>query len=300
MAAYRDKTRRAFLRDGLLLAAGSTVAGSLATACAVTGPRSEPGRGRIEPGLQLYTLRAQLEEDFPGTLDAVAAIGYREVQVSPRAGNSAAMIRSWLDQAGLVCPSIHLDPRQSVDAEIEAALTLGAKTVFLSAPVQAFVVKDGKYSIRSDMNLDTYREIAAELNETGERFRAAGLVFGYHNHAFEFVPIEGVLPYDVIVDQTDPDRVALELDLGWAQIGGADPLSYFARYPGRFPVCHVKDVLADGSFVDPGTGIVDFERTFAQCSLAGLEHFFVEHDTATDPLGTAKAGYAYLSSLTAG
>ena len=274
--------------------------GPLAAGCGMPPGRSSGAGESIEPGLQLYTVRALLEQDFASTLEAVAALGYREVQVSPRAGHSASTIRGWLDAAGLVCPSIHLDLRQPIEAEVEAALTLGAETAFLSAPRQVFYVKDGKFGIRDDLTLDTYREIAGELDAMGELFHSAGLVFGYHNHAFEFAPIDGVLPYDLLVDQTDPARVALELDLGWAQLGGADPLAYFARYPGRFPVCHVKDVLADGTFVDPGRGTVDFERAFSKADQAGLRHFFVEHDTSADPLATAAAGHAYLSGLRRG
>ncbi len=251
----------------------------------------------IEPGLQLYTVRELLEKDFAGTLRAVAAIGYREVQVSPRAGHGAKQIRAMLDDAGLVCPSIHL--AGPIEEEIEAARILGAKWVFLSAPRQVIQRREGRYHVRTDVSLDEWKAIAAELDEMGAASAAAGLRFGYHNHAFEFVPVEGKLPYDVLVESTDPDLVALEIDLGWAQVGGIDPLAYFARYPGRFPVCHVKDVLDDGSFVDPGTGTVPFRAIFAQAEQAGLRHFFVEHDTTKDPLATARAGYTYLKGLSA-
>lgn len=255
-------------------------------------PRAE--ETAIEPGLQLYTVRDLLAADFAGTLQTVADLGYREVQVSPRAGKTPNEIRGWLDAAGLICPSIHLDPRSSIEAEIEAASILGASTAFLSAPAEMFVVKDGRYSIRTDATLDDYRRIADGLNETGAKFRAAGLVYGYHNHAFELAPIDGQRPFDLILERTEANLVAIEIDLGWAQVGGIDVVDYFRRYPGRFPVCHVKDVLADGTFVDPGNGTVDFARAFAEASTAGLQHFFVEHDTTKDPLATARAGFAYL------
>jgi sugar phosphate isomerase/epimerase len=283
--------------------AGWSAAGALALGAAPARPfaSEETREGEpIEPGLQLYTVRHLLETDFRGTLEQVAKIGYREVQVSPRAGHTPAEIRAMLDDAGLVCPSIHLDPRRSTSEEIEAAGMLGAKYVFLSAPIQVFRIQSGQVvGLRDDLSLDEYRAIADELDVTGAAFRQAGLVFGYHNHSFEFLPIDGVLPFDVLTARTDPALVAIELDLGWLQVGGADPLAYIERYPGRFPVCHVKDVLADGSFVDPGTGTVDFARTFAHASQAGLRHYFVEHDTTTDPLATARAGHAYLRGLRA-
>ena len=291
-------TRREFLQHLGETSIGVAVLG-IGCAAGVGYEAGVTGGTPIEPGLQLYTVRDLLAADFPGTLEAVAEIGYREVQVSPRAGHSATEIRRWLDDAGLVCPSIHLDLQQPMEAEIEAAHVLGAETAFLSAPPQMFVLKDGKYGIRTDASLDDYRAIADELNETGARFRSAGLVYGYHNHAFELVPIDGELPYDVILERTDPELVALEIDLGWAQVGGLDPVEYFRRYPGRFPTCHVKDVLADGTFVDPGTGSVDFPRIFAEASTAGLRQYFVEHDATGDPLGTARVGFEYLKGQSA-
>ena len=287
-------TRREFLQTTGRVAAG---------ACALAVPglsgadRDDAAGDPIEPGLQLYTLRDLLAKDFRGTLEQVAAIGYREVQVSPRAGLTPVQIRSILDDNGLVCPSTHFELRNSVAEEIDAAKTLGAKYVFLSAPVEVFVIEAGKVvGLRTDLGGDAYRKIADDLNRTGEQFRAAGLVYGYHNHHFEFIRVDGALPYDILLDRTDPELVAIELDLGWFQAAGADPLPFIERYPGRFPVCHVKDVLADGQFVDPGQGTVDFARTFDHAKQAGLRHYFVEHDTAKDPIATARAGYAFLKT----
>ena len=284
-------TRRNFLHRSAVLAAGCGLFAPLARSA------SAAGGAAIEPGLQLYTVRELLEKDFAGTLEAVAALGYREVQVSPRAGHTPSTIRKLLDDAGLICPSLHFDMRSSLEAEIEAAGILGAQTVFLSAPMQVFIIEAGQFKgIRTDVTLDEWRAIADVLNETGRQFAQAGLSYGYHNHAFEFAPIDGVVPFDLLLERTDSATVAIELDLGWLQVAGADPLQYIERYPGRFPVCHVKDVLADGSFVDPGAGTVDFARTFAHAKQAGLEHFFVEHDTSQDPLATAAAGFAFLKA----
>ncbi len=288
-------SRRSVLQGGLALGASAglgLVSGALP---ARAGLRGGPP---IEPGLQLYTVRSLLEQDFPGTLRKVAALGYREVQVSPRAGHAPTAIRSMLDDAGLRAPSIHM--AGPPDQEIEAAHALGARFVFLSAPPQVVRRIDGKWGIRDDVSLDEWKRIAEGLNRTGARFAEAGLRFGYHNHAFEFVPTEGRLPFDVLVDETDPETVLIEIDLGWAQVGGVDPRVYFARYPGRFPVCHVKDVLDDGSFVDPGTGTVPFEAIFEQREAAGLRHYFVEHDTTKAPLETARVGFDFLRGLSPG
>ena len=304
---YPTLTRRRFLRDSSALAIGAVASTSpgcstlLSPPCdeGLGIPAKEEGKA-IEPGLQLYTVRALLELDYAGTLDQVAAIGYREVQVSPRFGHSAADVRGWLDSSGLVCPSTHLDLRSSTEDEIETAHMLGAESVFLSAPMQLFKLQGGKVvGIRDDIGLDVWREIADEQNERGAKFRDAGLIYGYHNHHFEFMPVEGIMPYDILLERTDPQLVALEADLGWMQVAGVNALEYFDRFPGRFPVCHVKDVLADGSFVDPGQGTVDFQRIFDAAERAGMRHYFVEHDNASDPMATARAGHAYLSTLRA-
>ena len=284
--------RRDFLKATLL--AGTTAATSLATGLPLSARSA--AAPEIVPGLQLYTVRALLEKDFAGTLAAVAEIGYREVQVSPRAGHSPKEIRQMLDAAGLVCPSMHIDLRSPFEAEIEAAKVLGAKTAFLSVPIQVLRIENGEMKgFRDDVTLDEWRSISDRLDEMGEACQKAGVVFGYHNHAVEFQRTDGVIPFDLVLERTDPELVTIEIDIGWAHIGGTDPVPFFEKYPGRFPVCHVKDVNADGTFADPGKGEVDFERVFAAAEVAGLEHFFVEHDTTQDPLATAAVGFEFLA-----
>lgn len=252
----------------------------------------------VEPGLQLFTLRAELERNFAETLDTVAEIGFREVQVSPRLDHAPAEIRRMLDASGLVCPSIHVELGSPTAVEVDAAQSIGAKTAFLSAPLRAIEMKDGKpVGLRTDLDLDSWKQIADELNETGRIFREAGIQYGYHNHFFEFAPVEGVVPFELLLERTDPDLVAFEIDFGWAQISGYDPVPSLSAWPGRFPVCHVKDCNAEGAFVDPGTGTVDFPRVLAAGRRAGLEHFFIEHDTTTAPLETARVGFEYLRSI---
>ena len=192
---------------------------------------------------------------------------------------------------------MHIDLRSPFPAEIEAAEVLGAKTAFLSVPLQVLKIENGEVrGFRDDVSLDEWRRIADRLNEMGEECRKGGVVFGYHNHAVEFQRTDGVLPFDLVLELTDPELVAIEIDFGWAHIGGADPVVYFEKYPGRFPVCHIKDVDSEGAFADPGQGEVDFERVFEAAELAGLEHYFVEHDTTKNPLATAAVGYEFLRS----
>jgi sugar phosphate isomerase/epimerase len=109
--------------------------------------------------------------------------------------------------------------------------------------------------------------------------------------------LSGQLPYDILLAASDPDLVKIELDLFWIVKGGGDPLAYFAKYPGRFPLVHVKDMSADGRMVDVGRGRIPFARIFAQRKAAGIRHFFVEHDEPADPFASITASYAYLRGL---
>ncbi|MFV1979998.1 MAG: sugar phosphate isomerase/epimerase family protein, partial [Rhodothermia bacterium] len=125
----------------------------------------------------------------------------------------------------------------------------------------------------------------------------AGIRFAYHNHDFEFADLEGQVPYDLLLERTEPDFVAMEIDLYWIRAVGHEPLPYFEQYPGRFKLCHVKDMDLAGAMTEVGSGIIDFASDFGQASLAGLEHFFVEHDDPTDPLASIATSFEGLKAL---
>jgi sugar phosphate isomerase/epimerase len=133
----------------------------------------------------------------------------------------------------------------------------------------------------------------------GTSAKAAGLRFAFHNHNAEFRKIGDVVPYDILVKETDPALVSFEMDLYWAVNAGVDPLDYFARFPGRFRMVHVKDSMGppDHKMTDVGAGTIDFKRIFAQSDKAGIEHYFVEHDQPANPMESVAASYRYLHSL---
>jgi len=147
--------------------------------------------------------------------------------------------------------------------------------------------------------LDDYKRWAERLNRAATEAKAAGLQFAYHNHDFEFVPLDGKLPYDVLLTETDPKLVQLEMDLYWIVKGGQDPLAYFARWPGRLPMVHVKDSAGppDHRMVEVGAGKIDFKKIFAQSDQAGIRHYFVEHDEPADPFASIRASCEYLKRL---
>jgi sugar phosphate isomerase/epimerase len=242
-------------------------------------------------GIQLYTVRDLLAEDFDGTLRALARIGYREVEFAGYHGRAPAEIRRVLAAQGLRASSAHL-PLESLQGDasrtFEAAYQLGHEHL-----VVAWVPPEARRDV------DDWRRLADRFNEVGYACRAAGFKFAYHNHDFEFAPLGDLRGYDVLIERTEPGLVTFELDLYWITRGGADPLEYLARLHDRVPMVHVKDMDAtpERGMTDPGQGILDFRALLARARASGTHHFFVEHDQPADPLRTARTGYRYLRSL---
>lgn len=273
-------SRRSFVEGATAAALGAALPGSLV-------PVHPDRLGRI--GIQLYTVRNALEADFAGTLQRLAAIGYQDVEFAWNRGGSPAGTRQLLHDLGLRAPAAHLevtDFEAGWDATVTAARALGAEYLVL-----AWIDADQRRT------LDDYHHWAERFNACGRKARDAGFRFAYHNHAAELSPIDGQVPYDLLLANTDPDTVGFEMDIYWVLEGGGSPLAYFARWPGRFPLLHVKGRAADGAMVDVGAGSVDWAAIFARRAEAGVKHLFVEHDEPADPLASAAASYRYLRHL---
>lgn len=257
-------------------------------------------------GIQLYTVRDALKLDYDGTLAKLAEIGYREVESGGGHDKPPKQMRETLKQHGLTSPSYHVDWKSLGDdwpKVVEDNKIVGR--TYLVNPWIDEAVRDQP---------DGWKRASDTLNKAGETAKKAGIQFAYHNHWIEFVPLaDGKLPYDILLESCDPNYVKMEMDLGWITVGGQDPLKYFARYPGRFPLVHVKDVheVPDAASVrssrfagenmtiltDVGTGVIDWKRIFAHSEQAGIKHYFVEHDNPKNPLETARASYQYLEKL---
>lgn len=292
--AGNGATRREFV---------GTVAGGIA---ALTLPPSlfpPPRVSRLDRiGVQLYTLRDLAKQDFEGTLSRIGAIGYREVEFfdvesAGYHGRTPVQVRAVLDHAGLAAPSAHVGfgaLEAGWEATVQTAHQVGHQ--FL---VCAWVPEQRRTTI------DAWKHISDVLNHAGTVCKDAGIQFAYHNHNFEFVTLEGKVPYDVMLEGTDPALVKLEVDLFWITFAGADPLAYFSRYPGRFPLVHVKDMTpkpspdatAESVMVDVGKGSIDWKGIFARAQTAGIRHYFVEHDQPADPLASIRASYNYLRDI---
>ena len=274
----RDINRRTFL--GTLTAA--TVLGKRLARAAADDHKIQ------HLGVQLYSVRGEMQKDFEGTLAKVAAIGYREVELAGLFNHSPEQVKSILDRNGLAAVSSHVDYKlltSDLPKQLEGAKTLG----------QSFIVcpfLDPKYR-----NPESLKQVCQDFNHIGAESKKAGIQFAYHSHDFEFKPVGDKLLYDTLLEQTDPNLVKMEMDLFWITNAGKDPLSYFSRYPGRFPLVHVKDRKKNGEMVEVGGGDIDWKRIFAESDKAGIEYYIVEHDNPKSPFDSVKASYNYLSNL---
>jgi sugar phosphate isomerase/epimerase len=255
---------------------------------------------RFVPGFELYSVRSLLARDFEGTLEALAAIGYREVEGSDLYGRTPAEVRACFERLGLAAPAWHcfLDPENdaTLEAAIERARALGARYLVAATAKELVSFGPKGVTLRPDLPAAGYRGIAAYLNRVGARCSEVGLALAYHNHPVELGYVEGRRTgYDLLLEGTDPALVSFEIDLAWTVAGGADPCAFFAHHPGRFPLWHAKDVSPRGEDLDLGYGVVDFGSILAAAERAGLRHLFVERDSEEDPLRSARRGYAHLA-----
>lgn len=259
-------------------------------------------------GIQLYTVRNDLMADFDGTLRALIAMGYREVEVGVVSeeqidfhGGSPREFKKRIDNAGLRVPSCHFGPPTS-DAEwdkhIETAHELNLQYMLCATPPD------------NTNSLDAWKRVADFFNHLGSQCRNAGLQFAYHNHNHEFRVYDGVVGYDQLLHSTDKNLVKMELDCFWMTFAGKDPVEYLHRHPGRYPLLHIKDLKPgykpttgdfDGNpFSEVGSGVINWKRIFDAASIGGLKHYYVEQDEWDRPsLESARISATYLKNLQA-
>ncbi|HAK56751.1 MAG: sugar phosphate isomerase/epimerase [Vicinamibacterales bacterium] len=274
-------------------------------------------------GFQTFTVRDLLARDPVGTLSALAEIGYRELEMvgfggspfleDPLYGRSPREFKRVLDDLGLRVPSTQYSSQADDLAEIaDTVQQIGVEYLVLGMATELLSITPDGPLVSGLRDLGQVERLAARLNELGETIGRLGLGFAYHNHHMEFASFDGRIAFDVLVENTDPALVKLELDVGWAKVAGVDAHEYLDRYPGRYIACHLKDYdpgrpIGERSprspipemtqLVAPGDGTVDFGRTVAAMERAGVPHAFVEVDLPDDPLGAARRGYRHLRSL---
>ena len=257
-----------------------------------------PSLGKAEPlglplGLQLYSVRQELAKDFDGTLAQLGALGYREVESAGYMQYSPSDVKRALEKAKLRCVSAHAPfgtLQQKFDETLAFNKELGVEYLICSSPGFKTAPPEGGTNRGRKMTLEDWRYNAEQFNAMGEKTAAAGLKFGYHNHTGEFAATDGVVPYLELLRLTDPKKVTLELDCGWAIVGGMKPVDLLRDYPGRFSMLHVKDFKAavagegEPKVTELGRGSIDYGPILAQAvKTQKLRHMFIEQEAFDVP-----------------
>jgi len=319
-------TRRRFIERSAKVAAGGIASSLMGTAGLQANPLNLP------IGLQLYTVGALMDKDPVGTLKAVAAAGYKQVELSPLSKTPAKELKKMVDDAGLKNPSGHYllpDLMSKLPMMIELAKLFGQEYMIVTVPWVADATRfqpdaqGGEFALFAavirGLTLDDWKWNAEQFNKVGEEVKKAGLQLGYHNHNFEWKKFDHmaggtVTGYDEFLRLTDVEMVKLELDCGWATVAGQDPAAYLAKYPERYRLLHVKDfkkgftprtTLMDKDAGAPvatelGRGAIDYARVFQAAKTGEIRGFFVEQEppfTEMSALEAIKVDCAYVKNL---
>ncbi len=324
-----DLSRRRFMQA----LAASGAAAPLAAACQNPQGMAMPSgpffqRHSAMIGIQLYTLADMLATNLDAAVAGVAKIGYQSVEIPSYMGKTPAQLRQLFDSHGVKCTAAHIQmaagtaaaPGLRGDLGQRAAdmHALGATHVYfdyMPAPTDigltpyagegyAFIVR-----VAEAMGVDRWKRFADELSEIGAKLKASGLGFGYHNHNYEFAKVGDKTGFDILVQESDPDAVSIELDVGWAAAAGQDPAALFQKYSGRYTGMHIKDIKATTTpnialKMDPsdvGSGKLDWATILPAAHKAGVRNFFLEQEAPFDKprLESAENGFKFLSTLEA-
>src|SRR5882757_1725404 len=242
-------------------------------------------------GLQLYTVRADLAKDYEGTLKLVKAAGVRKVQANlTMSGKTSQQQRKLYDEMGFVWDSIHAGGdalRNTPQATIDEAKAAGIKNITCSFPLYPA----DRAAIMAGPTVDDWKRNIDAFNKVGDLCKKSGLSFGYHNHNLEFRKIGEVVPYDLLLKETDPALVGMEMDIGWVIAGGADPVDYLTNHPKRFISVHIKDLKNQGipntnmKMVSAiiGQGIVDWGKVLPAIKKSSVASAYMELEEPYDP-----------------
>lgn len=236
-------------------------------------------------GLQLYTLRDVLKTDVRGIIKQVSDFGYEKIEVfgyndGMLFGMKSKDFSDLVKSMGMKITSGHYGTGRT-RPEAKGTLVNDWERAVSDAKEagQEFMII--AYLQKEERTLDDYKKVCEMMNKAGEMCKKYGVKLGYHNHDFEFVKTDEVIPFDLMLQSLDPTLISIEMDLYWILYAGQDPLQYFAKYPGRFEQWHIKDMDKTDRKRNAlvGTGSVDFKSIFAKSSQAGLRNFYIEHDT---------------------
>jgi len=285
-------SRRSFLKTAAVVSAGLMVS-----------PELFAMSNRRQIGTQLYTVRDLMAKDPIGTLEKISKIGYKTVEGATYTGSELfygmppEQFKMVLSDNGLEMISGHYLLGAAMPNTKGTMVNDWQKAVDDAAAIGLKYMVCAHLSNTERGNLDGYQQTAEKLSAAGAISQKAGIQLCYHNHDFEFVAQDGKLPYDVLLQGTDPDLVKMEMDIYWVYKAKQDPIALFKKYPGRFPLWHVKDMdnTPKQMFTEVGNGVIPFKSIFAQAKVAGLDYFFNEQDVCPgDPLDSMAKSYKYI------
>lgn len=266
--------------------------GGAAAAAMLPLPNSLFARDHLDRiGLQLYTVRDLMKVSVERTLSQVAQVGYKEVEFAGYFNRPPRAIKQLLDDNGLSSPAAHISLnalRGPWNRTLSDAAEIEHKWLIIASAAD------------SDLNsVDSIKRTADLIHKAADDAKFYKIKIGYHNHEAEFREVGGKPIYDHLLELTKSSDLDFEMDLYWIIKGGGDPLAYWKRWPGRFPLVHVKDAGPPPTYSmeDVGKGLIKWAELFAHKKEAGIKHYFVEHDQPIDPMASVKASYDYLKAL---
>jgi sugar phosphate isomerase/epimerase len=298
------------------LSAGAAGAMSIAATSLLPGIARAAGKRLFDwpPGVQLYSVNAQLDQDFDGTLTKLALLGFKVVEAAGLHGYTPAQFHQAIDKAGLKLVGAHVsmpDLQKDPAGQIATVRDMGASWLICSSPKPDKPLPQGVPWIPAmidAMTLDAWHENAVWLNRLGAMAKRAGLGFGYHTHPIDFAHYQGRRGFDIFRAHTDPALVKFELDVAWAVAGGADPVSLMKADPGRYRFLHVKGLVSkpplghvahDFATTEVGHGVIDWRAVFAEAHKVGVLDCYIEQEPPySRPIFESLAiGRDYLKSL---
>jgi len=246
-------------------------------------------------GIQLWSVKEALAKDTLGVLKHLSICGYKKIESFEGDkgifwGMKNTEFKKHMDELGMQLVSAHCDNTTNFERKAAEAAAIGMN--YLICPYKG-----------PQKSLDNFKKFAEEFNACGEIAKKNGIRFAYHNHDYSFVPMEGQVPQDVMMNNTNSDTVDFEMDIYWTVAAGVDPIAYMDKHPGRFKLVHVKDMtkLPKGEHESCviGKGVIDYKNMLSKVSKRGVKHMIVEQEayTGTNELDAAKADAAYLKTL---
>ena len=297
----RSTNRRGFVKGASTLALGTLLLPAckeqLAEEASDLAKKAVVSKGSLDKfGIQLWTLKDVLPEDPLGVIKELAGYGFNQLEGFDGDkgifwGHTPKEFKSYINDLGLDMVSSHCNINQNFEQKAADAAEAGLE--YLICPW-----------IGPQKSVDAWKEVTDKFNACGEICKSNGIKFGYHNHAYSFIPFSGMIPQDYMMDNTDPDLVEHEMDIYWVVTAGVDPIEYLDKYPNRFKLCHIKDRMKDAgderlASCNLGTGIIDYPTILKKAADRGMKYFFMEQERYdnTTPMECAQVGAKYLKDL---